>query len=105
MGVITMMFAEVSLPFVPPTRLYPLPAFPQADTTRSVAGVKVDFHQDKFDFEPRWPHEVDVPLARDLHIFERRISVEDVNSALANAKLVVEDYPDDTPCTSRLLVT
>jgi len=36
-------------------------------------------------------------------MFERRISVDDVNTALTDAK-IVEDYPDDTPYPSRLLL-
>ncbi len=36
-------------------------------------------------------------------MFERRISVEDVNAALANGK-TIEDYPDDKPYPSQLLL-
>lgn len=36
-------------------------------------------------------------------MFERRISVEDVNTALANGK-IIENYPEDTPYPSRLLL-
>lgn len=36
-------------------------------------------------------------------MFERRISVEDVNAALANGK-IIENYPNDTPYQSRLLL-
>ena len=36
-------------------------------------------------------------------MFERRISVEDVNAALATGN-TIEDYPDDTPYPSRLLL-
>ncbi len=36
-------------------------------------------------------------------MFERRISVEDVNAALVNGK-IIEDYPDDAPYPSRLLL-
>lgn len=36
-------------------------------------------------------------------MFERRVSVEDVNAALTNGK-TIENYPDDTPYPSRLLL-